>query len=470
MADRLSLSELQLIIKDSLYLAMPDSYWVVAEISEMKVNSAGHCYLELIEKHPDENDIKARVKGIVWSNRYRFLKALFESSTGESLGEGLKILIRVKVDYHELYGLSLQIQDIDPSFTLGEMALKRQMIIKKLEEEGVFSMNRELDFPAVPQKIAVISSKNAAGYQDFINHLKNNSSGYVFYSALFDTVMQGTDTEQSVIGSLDRIAGFPELFDVVVIIRGGGSQTDLSWFDNYNIAYHITQFPIPVLTGIGHEKDLSVADLVAYKSVKTPTAVADYLIEYAVNADMRLKEISTGIIENSLLAIDEFRKQVDSFRSNLVPFARLHLSYQKENLSGTLLSLLNVVKEKTGIAAIFQENRRARLVSATRSFSDNKTKNMERLFHELMNFTRKMLKNMKLKIEGFRSSLQNLDPEMVLKRGYTITTYEGKMLKSSRNIPDESIIETRLSDGRIKSRVIKKKEINHNTARMHDLR
>src|SRR5450759_3338908 len=191
MTEKLSLTELQLIIKDSLYLALPDMYWVTAEITEIKENSAGHCYLELVEKYSEEKNVRARVKAIIWSNRYRFLKSFFENITGESLNKGLKILVKVKIEYHEIYGLSLIITDIDPSYTIGEMAMKRQLIIKRLEEEGVFTMNKEVEFPVAPQRIAVISSKNAAGYSDFINHLNGNSSGYVFYPFLIDTVMQG---------------------------------------------------------------------------------------------------------------------------------------------------------------------------------------------------------------------------------------------------------------------------------------
>jgi len=231
MDERLSLTELQLIIKDSLYMALPDMYWVIAEIAEIKVNYNGHCYIELVEKQPDNVSISARIRGVIWNNRYRFLKPFFENSTGESLREGLKILFRAKIEYHEIYGLSLVINDIDPSFTLGELALKRQQILKRLEREGVLTMNKDLDFPQVPQRIAVISSSNAAGYSDFITHLRDNSYGYVFYTALFDTPMQGSDTQTGVIRSLDRIAQHAEIFDVVVFIRGGGSQTDLSWFD-----------------------------------------------------------------------------------------------------------------------------------------------------------------------------------------------------------------------------------------------
>ena len=206
MSEKLSLTELQLIIRDSLYLSLPQMFWVAAEISEITVNSSGHCYLELVEKHPDEKNIRARIRGIIWNSRFSFIRSFFENITGESLKGGLKILVKAKIEYHELYGLSLVINDIDPAFTLGEMAVKRQLIIKKLEEEGVFSMNREIDFPLLPQRIAVISSKSAAGYTDFINHLNGNSFGYVFYTALIETPMQGTETEQGVINALDKIA------------------------------------------------------------------------------------------------------------------------------------------------------------------------------------------------------------------------------------------------------------------------
>ncbi len=199
MNDKITLTELQLIIKDSLYIALPEMYWVIAEISEIKENYSGHCYLELIEKSPEEQNVKARIKGIIWSNRYRFIKSFFENITGESLREGLKVLIKTKVEYHEIYGLSLLITDIDPAFTIGDMAMKRQLIIARLEQDGVFSMNKELDFPSVPQRIAIISSKNAAGYSDFLNHLNENSFGYSFYTALIETTMQGTETEKSVI-------------------------------------------------------------------------------------------------------------------------------------------------------------------------------------------------------------------------------------------------------------------------------
>jgi exodeoxyribonuclease VII large subunit len=458
MTEKLSLTELQQIIKDSLYMALPDLFWVVAEISEMKENYAGHCYLELIEKQPDEKNVRARVKAIIWSNRYRFLKSFFESITGESLQEGMKILIRTKVEYHELYGLSLVISDIDPSFTFGEMALKRQMIIKRLEEEGVFSMNKEISLPMSPQKIAVISSKNAAGYSDFINHLKKNSYGYVFYTALFETVMQGIETEQSVINALDNVAEFQGLFDVAVIIRGGGSQTDLSWFDNYNIAYYVTQFPIPVLAGIGHEKDLSVTDMVAFQALKTPTAVADFIIESVAEAENHINEMSSEIVESSRSILEDNRNMIESYRLNLIPVARLMLSDQKELLSVRIIEMINFGKDYILRAGLLPANQKSRLISATGTLSLTRKSTIERSRIDLMNFTLNMLEKMKISTSGLLNTLKILDPENVLKRGYTITIKNGEIIKSINQLTLEEVIDTQFSDGRAKSKVMEKQK------------
>jgi exodeoxyribonuclease VII large subunit len=410
MNEKLSLTELQLIIKDSLYLALPDMYWVVAEISEIKENYNGHCYLELVEKHPDEISIRSRVKAVIWSSRYRFIKSFFENSAGESLRDGLKILIRVKIEYHEIYGLSLVINDIDPAFTIGEMALKRQQILKKLEEEGVLTMNRDLDFPVVPQRIAVISSANAAGYTDFIKHLKGNTFGYVFYTILFETPMQGRETESGLIKALDRIASHLDKFDLAVIIRGGGSQTDLSWFDNYNIAYYITQFPLPVITGIGHEKDLSVTDIVAHRSLKTPTAVADFLIDCMNNAENHLVDLSNEITDRSKLMLEKSKKKIETSRLRLIPVARAQLS-----LNGT------AIIRKKEILASSSKNR---------------------------------LSIINNQLAGFNNSLKILDPENVLKRGYTITSMKGKILKKSKQLKRDDVLDTKFHDGSVSSKVL----------------
>jgi exodeoxyribonuclease VII large subunit len=331
------------------------------------------------------------------------------------------------------------------------------MIIKRLEEEGIFSMNKEMEFPVVPQRIAIISSKNAAGYSDFIRHLKENSYGYIFYTALFETVMQGPETERSVIDALDRIADNPYMFDLVAIIRGGGSQTDLSWFDNYNIAYHVTQFPLPVITGIGHEKDLSVTDMVAFQALKTPTAVADHLIDCIAEAENHLNEIISGIAENSRLIIEEYKNLTESFRLKLMPVAKLMISNQKGKLSNRIIETINFGKDYILKAALCPANQKSRLISLTGIYSQGKKSLIEKKRLDLISFTLNTLEQKKIKTDGLGNSLNILDPVNVLKRGYTITMSDKRIIKSAHLVSCDDIIDTLFGDGKIRSRVVKKK-------------
>ncbi len=456
MNEKLSLTELQLMIRDALYLSFPGFYWVVAEISEIRENYAGHCYLELVEKDPDEINIRARIKAIIWNNRYGFVKSFFENFTSETLRTGIKILVKTKVEYHEIYGLSLIITDIDPSYTLGEMALRRQQILKRLEEEGVLNMNKELDFPFVPQRIAVVSSKNAAGYLDFIRHLEGNAFGYKFYTWLVEAPMQGTETEQGVINALDRIAANIKLFDAVVIIRGGGSQTDLSWFDNYNIAYYITQFPIPVVTGIGHEKDLSVTDIVAWKALKTPTAVADFLIECMITAENHLTELSSGISEQAKMVLEISKQKLESYRVKLIPLAKVLISEIKEELSGSMIDLINTGKSYVLKAALIPERHRSRLNTSVKALILKSISNITKIKEDLGRISVNLISVYEKRITMAASSLKMLDPLNVLKRGYTITSLNGKIIKSFRQLEVDDQISTRFSDGSVKSRVVGK--------------
>ena len=457
MAENVSLTELQLIIRDSLYMALPDFYWVIAEISELNDNNSGHCYLELIEKNPEEKNVKARVRAIIWSNRYRFLKAFFENSTQETLREGLKILIKVKIEYHELYGLSLIISDIDPAFTIGDMAMKRQLIIKQLEKEGVFTMNKDLPFPVVPQRIAVISSKKAAGYTDFVDQLKNNSLGYVFYTHLLETSLQGIETEHGVISALDKIAINASLFDVVVIIRGGGSQSDLSWFDNYNLAFHVTQFPLPVITGIGHEKDVSVTDLVANKSLKTPTAVADFLIDTISEAENYINEMSSEIVEVSRVIIEKNRNMIETASIKLLPMTRLMLSDVKDKLSACILEINNTGKALIYKASLIPANHRSILGSTIKSVLSGKLMSLEINKSNLNSSAIKLLNSSSMRVNGLESLLQILKPENVLQRGYTITSFNGEIIKNAELLKPDDIIDTQFIDGVLKSKVFGKK-------------
>jgi exodeoxyribonuclease VII large subunit len=458
MTERVSLTELQLIIRDSLYMSLPDFYWVTAEISELKENNAGHCYLELIEKNPDEKNVRARVRAIIWSNRFRFLKAFFEDSTKETLREGLKILVKIKIEYHELYGLSLIISDIDPAFTIGDMAMKRQLIIKRLEEEGVFTMNKDLLFPAVPQRIAVISSKNAAGYTDFVNHLKDNSYGYIFYTVLIESSLQGTETEQGVLKALDKIAEQSHLFDVVVIIRGGGSQSDLSWFDSYSIAYHVTQFPLPVLTGIGHEKDVSVTDMVANQSLKTPTAVADFLIDSVAEAENYIIEMSSGIIEASRIIIEKNKNRIESSFIKLSPVARIMLADFRNRLSSQIMQINSTGRELIFRAALIPTKQKSILLSSVKSVFHEKRSALEIKKQNLISATLNFIKTADIKEQGLENKLKLLNPENVLLRGYSITSVNGIILKNSRQIKQGDLIHTQLFEGSLSSKITSKKD------------
>ena len=459
MNDKLSLTELQLIIKDSIYVAFPGMYWVIAEISEIKENYSGHCFLELVEKDPDDINIKAKVRAVIWAKRYSFLKPFFESTTGESLKEGFKVLIKITVEYHEVYGLSLVINDIDPAFTIGEMAIKKQQIIRRLEQDGVFTMNKEVDFPMLPKRIAVISSKNAAGYSDFLKHLHGNSYGYSFHTVLFEASMQGTDTEISVINTLNHISEHIELFDIVVIIRGGGSQTDLSWFDNYNIAYHVTQFPLPVLTGIGHEKDVTVTDMVAYQSLKTPTAVADFIINKVLETEDWLIRMSNSISEISISIIRENRERLDRSRMKLIPVAGVKIADEKKKLSASIMSIINLGKEYLIRETIIPAGFRSRLTSVVKSFSGEKENRMINYITDLKAKSFNYLTQSAKRVDGFSTNLIMLNPENVLKRGYTVTSLNGKIIKSAGTLKDGDKIDTRFSDGTVASNVEKVEKV-----------
>ena len=256
-----------------------ESVWLQAEISELKQNPSGHCYLTLVEKDPRSNALLARASAVVWASTWRMVKPYFEAQTGRSLAPGLSVLVRVQVSYSVLYGLSLVIYDIDPSFTVGELELARQLTIARLEAEGMFDMNAQLSLPLLPRRLAVVSSPTAAGWRDFRRQLEGNEYGFRFWLQLFPAVMQGDAAPESIIGALDQIAAEADSFDAVLILRGGGGAMDLVCFDDYELAVNVAQFPLPVLTGIGHDHDFHIVDMVAHTHVKTPTALADWLLD-----------------------------------------------------------------------------------------------------------------------------------------------------------------------------------------------
>lgn len=274
-----TLYQLQSDISEVLADAFTDSLWVRAEVSECSVNRSGHCYLTLVEKEEKSGRLLARCSAVIWAQTYRILSAHFKSVTGSDIVAGMNVLLRVQVQYSEVYGLSLNVRDIDPSFTIGNLELERQRTIARLSEQGMMELNSSLELPVLPRRLAVISAEGAAGYRDFIQHLHGNEYGFTFVTALFPAPMQGAEAPAGIIAALDAIARHIEDFDAVLILRGGGSVMDLVCFDDYDLALNVAQFPLPVLTGIGHDKDYHVIDMVAWHNVKTPTALADFFVD-----------------------------------------------------------------------------------------------------------------------------------------------------------------------------------------------
>ncbi|HBL74016.1 MAG: exodeoxyribonuclease VII large subunit [Bacteroidetes bacterium GWF2_42_66] len=471
---QLSLSELQGMIKNAMELALPDSYWVRAEISELTVNRSGHCYLDLIETD-SANNITARVRATIWSYTFRMLKPYFESTTGQLFSEGIKVLLNAKVEYHEVYGLSLNVRDIDPTYTLGDMAQQRRVIIARLEEEGIFDMNKELELPLVPQRVAIISSPTAAGLQDFIDQLHNNPQRIKFYTKLFPAVMQGKEAPASIIQALDRIFEYEEFFDAVAIIRGGGAQVDLVAFDNYDLAFHITQFPLPVITGIGHDKDDSVADLVAHTRLKTPTAVAEFLISTVEEFTSYLAELEQQFVDAVNDRLQENREQLNNLLNSISGLARMRIKDEQQLLQISELKLktglesyfqekknafhllASEIKSSTGIFIRHRQNLLARSVEKTRfstkTINWKKGNELKTIRHELKYKVEDKLKFENQQMLRLQETLRLVDPQQILKRGFSLTYKNGKLLKSVEQLAKGDRIETRLADGTLESNI-----------------
>jgi len=454
----LSLLELNNQIKEVINNQLEKAYWVTGEISEIKTNLSGHCYLELIQKDEISDQIVARSRATIWATTFRMIKPYFETTTNHTLSNGLSILVKVNVQYHEVYGLSLNISDIEPSFTIGELALQKQKVIQKLDEEGVLEMNKELETPFLCQKIAIISSSTAAGYQDFTEQLQNNAFNYKFYIRLFPANMQGEEAEKSIIAALDRIYKFESLFDVVVIIRGGGSKADLSCFDTYWLAYHITQFPLPVFTGIGHEQDDSVADLVAHLRFKTPTAVAVYLVDSFAEHDAEIYQFQEQIVLRSKELIGSAK---DNLTTNITNITRKikELVLGKNNiLQNFNYSFVSYVKQMIHRKELQLNRKEINLSIASKKLSDNKYQNLHnysKILKKHLDFT--LITKINL-LDRMNDKITFLDPEKVLKRGYSISMKNGKAIKDASSLEIEDKIETILYNGKITS-VLKKKQL-----------
>ena len=289
----IDLFELQHRLKQGVESLFPNRIWVRAEVSAIKARSGGHCYMELSQS--DQKGLIAKSSAIIWSSKYRFIAPYFESVTGSPLQEGLVILVQVQVNFSEMYGMSLIIDDINPEFSLGEKEQERQRTIERLQKEGLMGLQKELELPLLPYRLAVISASDAAGYRDFMRHIEENPYGFQVEPVLFPALMQGTDCPSSIISALDRIVDGGEQWDAVLILRGGGAKLDLACFDDYELSAVIAQYPLPVLTAIGHDQDYHVCDMVAHEFLKTPTALADYIIDIYAREDERISSCESRI-------------------------------------------------------------------------------------------------------------------------------------------------------------------------------
>lgn len=409
----LSLSELNLNVKNVIRESFTESYWVRAETSDVRYHKNGHCYLEFIEKARDGQSIVAKARGTIWSSTFSMLKPYFEKETGQPFTSGLTVLVSVTVDFHETYGFGLFVNDIDPSYTLGEIARNRMLVLKRLEEDGVLTLNKELHLAEPLNRVAVISSPTAAGYEDFQNQLEHNSTGAVFYTKLFPAVMQGDRSEGSIISALEQIYEHKHLFDVVIIIRGGGASSDLNCFDSYLLAANCAQFPLPIVSGIGHERDVTVLDSVAHTRVKTPTAAAEFLINRASDSINQIIHLQDSVVSLSRNILDRNERQLNAWSKDLYHQARSFLHASRSTLEYLNVRLQGVVKHSM----------------------------------EKESFT----------IQKYEHFVSLSLPENMLRRGYTITTYNGKTIKSVNDIAIGDVIQTRFSDGEAGSKIVDKK-------------
>ena len=379
-----TLSELCQAIEQVLQFELGDIYWVRAEIASL--TERGHCYMELVEKAKN-NTVAAKVRATCWQQVYHLLSAYFATETGQTLSVGMQVLLQVEVSFHSVYGLSLNVVGIDPTFTLGDLARQRQLTILRLQEDGVMDLQRALTIPSLPRRIAVISAADAAGYGDFCHQLLSNNSGFLFRTQLFPAVMQGDQSPASIIAALEQIAYQVEQYDVVVIVRGGGATTDLRNFDDYSLAFHCANFPLPIIAGIGHTRDVSVVDMVVHTSVKTPTAAAEWLISAMQEQADRLAELQLRLQRIAQHAIRKQQHQLDN------------------------------------------------------------------LWQSLRFATQRRLHRQRAQLELWAKTIALHSPERIYRMGYTLTTVNGKIVRSIHDVQAGEQLLTHTADGVIQSEV-----------------
>ena len=425
MVNHLSLYELNSLVRDVISMSLSDSYWVEAELSEAREGYGGHCYMELIEKDEHSNTPIAKAHASCWRNRWMLLKPQFERVTGQRIHAGMKVLLKVHAQFHENYGFSWIVDDIDPTYTMGDMARKRMEIIQTLKEEGVFDLQKELKLPMFCQRIAVISSATAAGYGDFCNQLADNGYGLQFTTALFAATMQGEGVEQSVISALNRINEEWENWDCVVIIRGGGATSDLSGFDTLALAENVANFPLPIITGIGHERDESVLDMISFQRVKTPTAAAAFLVDHLTEVYARIEDAQEAIVNYVKRRLQVERMKFERL-STQIPTLFSLVKVRQSNRLDQLLNRLKVKAERIPADGLH------RLEMLEARLKEPVARKLERELHRIDMLSQRAIAQ---------------DPERLLSRGYSITLKDGKSIKDASQLKAGDEIETRFAKG-----------------------
>ena len=427
----MTLYELNALVREVVETTLYASFWVEAELSEVRVVK-GHCYMHLIQKDPFSATPVAKAEARCWRNQWASIGPRFEQVTGQPLRAGLKVLLCVKASFHEAYGFAWVVCDIDPTFTLGDMARKRMEIVNHLKQEGVFDLQRSLCLPMFAQRIAVISSEGAAGYGDFCNQLLQNAYGFHFSVTLFPAIMQGEQVETSVIGALDAIYEVADRFDVVVIIRGGGATADLSGFDTLALAENVANFPLPIITGIGHERDESVLDMVAFRRTKTPTAAATCLIENLCAVATVLNDCQEAISQQVIRRLTDEKTRLEHLTArmpSLVALATERQGARLNQLSASIASLMHRLLSDERLRLV-------RLADRLRPLAERR-------------FTTEghRLDRLALRAEG-------LDPERLLRRGYSITSVDGRIVTDAATLHAGDVVLTRLQKGAFKATVL----------------
>lgn len=399
--------------------------WVVAETTDVRINQ--HCYLQLLEKNPKTGATVAKIKAIIWGNQFRFLNARFKQVTGRDIGNDMKIMVCLSVNYSPQYGLTVVINDINPEFTLGDMERQRQEILNRLTQEGIIGQNKTVPVPPVLQRIAIVSAAGAAGYGDFMKQLTDNKYGVCFYPCLFQATMQGVKTVPTVLAALDKVEQNQHLFDCVVIIRGGGGTEELNSFDNYDLARRVATFPLPVIVGIGHERDITVLDYVAGIRVKTPTAAAEHIILQAANALAHIGDLSNQVVSIARDYIARAKEQLSYYAGNLPIMAQRIIDTNTLRLQNFIQNIPLHVQRRI-------ESENAQLA---------------RQKDAIKNAVAQVKMKETMRLEALGDKIELLSPRKVIARGYTLTTCEGKIMTDAAQLEAGKLVTIHFRDGKV---------------------